>query len=91
MWGYIISHHPDKTVLTVMKNENIVRKVELINEKEYVVQPDNTRKLKNRGRRVILKSVESNAGEVTAKVKYLDTNRPGRVDIADLDNIQLLN
>jgi hypothetical protein len=89
MRGYIYKHHKDKTVLTVMKDGQTLREVEFFAGKEYVVNPDNKQKLKNRGRKVLLNAIESKDGVVMAKVKYLDTSRPGRVELDDLDNISI--
>lgn len=53
---------------------------------ELIIKPLNKQKIKNRDRRVkILGFIEKNHARV--RVKYLDTNRNGIVDIADLDTI----
>lgn len=87
MLGSIYKHHKDKTVLKVMKNDEIIRSVEFKVGNQYVVNPLNKQKKKNKGRYVMLKGIESDKGVVSAKVKYLDTNRNGKVDLDDLDNI----
>ena len=56
--------------------------------REYIIQPPNPRKKKNRDRRCVILAFVSggpNAPEDTmAQVKYLDTLRPGRVVLAEL-------
>ncbi|MCM3118434.1 hypothetical protein M3610_24810 [Neobacillus sp. MER 74] len=75
-------------VLTITDNNgNRVRQVSLVNDHEYVLNPINKRYEKNRGRRVIIKSIEQNRDGAIAKVTYLDTLRPGKVQIDSLDNI----
>jgi hypothetical protein len=64
------------------------REVEVEVGKEYVVQPMNPQKTKNRGRKcVILDFVplsESHPNDMVAKVRYLDNNRVGRAELSDL-------
>lgn len=54
--------------------------------KEYVVRPANPRKTKHRDRRVLVLELVANEEGATdkAEVKFLDTNRKGRVDVEDL-------
>lgn len=63
-----------------------VRKVTAVVGAEYEVLPLNPRKKKHRGRRcVILDFVRDGIGcAYKAVVRFLDNNRWGRVDIADL-------
>jgi len=64
------------------------REVTLEVGKEYVVQPTNPRRTKNRNRKcVILDFVpasESSPQDTVAKVRYLDNNRVGRAEPSDL-------
>lgn len=84
--GSIINHYPNKIELTIVKDEEIIRKIEIVEGNEYLVNPVNPRKLKHRGRKVIFKYAESDRGHVTANVQFLDTKRIGKVDIDDLDS-----
>lgn len=63
------------------------RKVIIEVDRHYLVKPQNTRKLKHRDRECILLDVipvsESRSDSV-AKVRFLDNNRQGRVDLSDL-------
>lgn len=63
-----------------------VRKVTAVVGAEYEVQPLNPRKKKHRGRRcVILGFARDDIGYPgKAVVRFLDNNRRGRVDVADL-------
>ncbi|WP_312754036.1 hypothetical protein [Rummeliibacillus suwonensis] len=68
------------------KNE-LVSKFSFCIGSELIVKPLNKQKLKNRDRRVrILGFIEKNHNRV--RVRYLDTNRNGIVDIDDLDAIE---
>lgn len=64
------------------------RNTEIETSKEYVVQPLNPRKLKNRGRHCLVLDFvplsESHPNDTIAKVRYIDNNRIGKVDLADL-------
>ena len=64
------------------------RDVEIETGKEYIVQPLNPQKLKNRGRHcLILDFVPrsgSDANDLVAKVRYTDNNRIGRAELSDL-------
>ena len=55
---------------------------------EYLVNPLNPAKLKHRGRRCIVLEVisvsENHPRDFVAKVKFLDNNRTGRVELGDL-------
>lgn len=79
----------DDTVVEVMQGNETIRKVELIVGNHYIINPLNKQKKKNRGRIVIYTGSfpRWSDNECMAKVKYLDTKRPGRVDISDIDNI----
>lgn len=87
MIGSFYKHYKEKTVLEVWKNDEIIRTIEFKVGNQYVVNPLNKQKKKHRGRYVMLKGIESDRGVVSAKVKYLDTKRNGKVDLDDLDNI----
>jgi len=64
------------------------RKVTLKVGKEYVVQPLNSQKKKHRDRHcMILDFVpvsEDHPRDIVAKVRFLDNNRIGRVELEDL-------
>lgn len=78
----------NKYVLTITDNScNIIRKVTLVKEQEYVLNPINNRYDKNRGRKVIFRDIEPSRYGSIAKITYLDTLRPGKVQIDDLDYI----
>ncbi|PEZ76222.1 hypothetical protein [Bacillus sp. AFS017274] len=75
-----------KSVLSITGgNGKIIRKIDLIIGNKYIVNPLNPNKLKNRDRKVILVSIEND--KIYVKVNYLDTSRPGKVEISDLDTI----
>ncbi|AMA73214.1 MULTISPECIES: hypothetical protein [Aneurinibacillus] len=61
--------------------------------KEYVVQPLNALKKKHRGRHcIVIGFIQDETGmPVDARVKFLDTNRTGRVSIRDLREARLVN
>jgi hypothetical protein len=88
MFGVILKNKKNKLILTIMKNDKLLREVELIEGNEYIVNPLNSLKKKHRGRKVIFKTVKSIDGYTFAEVKFLDTKRPGRVEVDDLDNIE---
>lgn len=76
-----------KLVLTITNSKQmIIREITLIKDKEYIINPINKRFDKNRGRKVLFKSIESTKYGPIAKVKYLDTLRPGKVEIDALDH-----
>jgi biotin operon repressor len=81
-----VKHYTNKSILEIYNSDDtLIRKVTLIKEHEYVINPINKRTQKNRGRKVILKDIETTRYGPIAKVKYLDTLRTGKVYIADLD------
>lgn len=64
------------------------REVEIEVGKEYVIQPLNPQKTKNRGRRCLVLDFvpvpESYPDDTVAKVRYLDNNRVGKAKLSDL-------
>ncbi|MGE7880171.1 hypothetical protein [Peribacillus muralis] len=77
-----------KNVLTITGNNGeLIRKIDLIPGNEYIVNPLNPNKLKNRDRKVILVELVNDKKGIYGKVKYLDTFRHGKVEINDLDII----
>ena len=82
-----LMYHP-YTLTTLLKNGNyLVNSVELIKNNEYIIIPDNPKKLKHRNRKCILISIEDDFMPRSAEVKFLDTKRVGIVELADLKNI----
>lgn len=82
-----LMYHP-YTLTTLLKNGNyLVNGVELIKNNEYIIIPDNPKKLKHRNRKCILISIEDDFMPRSAEVKFLDTKRVGIVELADLKNI----
>lgn len=82
-----LMYHP-YTLTTLLKNGNyLVNGVELIKNNEYIIIPDNPKKLKHRNRKCILISIEDDIMPRTAEVKFLDTKRIGIVELVDLKNI----
>jgi len=78
-----------KVSLKVRNNDDVVRKHDIKIGSEYVINPVNPRKTKGRDRKVaVIKFVRDGKYPLQAQVKYLDTKRPGRVDIEDLDLIK---
>lgn len=73
----------EKAKVSVYKDSEIIRKVDIKVGKELVVKPINKQKLKHRDRRVIItKFLEDKVA-----VKFVDTKRNGKVDIEDLDEL----
>jgi hypothetical protein len=64
------------------------RNTEIETGKEYIVQPLNPRKLKNRGRHCLVLDFvpvsEAHPNDIVAKVRYIDNNRIGKVNLSDL-------
>ena len=57
--------------------------------KEMVVKPLSKLKKKHRDRRgIITKIIPDQKDGVRALMKFTDTNRIGKVDVVDLDNLQ---
>jgi len=82
-----LMYHP-YTLTTLLKNGNyLVNGVELIKNNEYIIIPDNPKKLKHRNRKCILISIENDFMPRSAEVKFLDTKRVGIVELVDLKNI----
>jgi len=82
-----LRYHPH-TLITTLKNGNyLVNGIELIKNNEYIILPDNPKKLKHRNRKCTLISIEDDIMPRTAEVKFLDTKRVGIVELIDLKNI----
>lgn len=82
-----LMYHPH-TLITKLRNGNyLVNGVELIKNNEYIILPDNPKKLKHRNRKCTLISIEDDIMPRTAEVKFLDTKRVGTVELIDLKNI----
>ena len=80
-------YHP-RILITTLKNGNyLVNGIELIKNNEYIIIPDNPKKLKHRNRKCTLMSIEDDIMPRTAEVKFLDTKRVGIVELIDLKNI----
>ena len=64
------------------------RRVVLEIGKEYLVSPINRHNMENRGRRCILLEFvpysPDKPEDILARVKFLDTNRNGRIELEDL-------
>lgn len=88
MIGSIFKQLKDKTILTIKKDNEVLRKVEFIIGNQYIINPINKNRKRNVGRTVTLQGIESDRGAVYGKVKYLDTKRPGKIELDDLDYIQ---
>ena len=70
--------------------DNTVRKLTLRIGGEYVVSPLNPKKMKNRGRRVLIRDfTRTEKGDAEIRVKYLDNNKAGKAIAEDLDVIDL--
>jgi hypothetical protein len=56
--------------------------------REYIIEPLNPKKLKNRGRHCLLLDFipvsDSHPRDIQAKIRYLDNNRIGRAELGDL-------
>ncbi|BAU28997.1 hypothetical protein DFP93_103155 [Aneurinibacillus soli] len=76
---------------SVKNKELLLDRITLYIGGTYIVQPDNKLKLKHRHRLCTIQGFIGNEFSwegIKAKVKFLDTKRPGRVDIGDLRNIE---
>lgn len=83
-----LMYHPH-TLITLLKNGNyLVNGVELIQNNDYIIIPDNPKKLKHRDRKCTLISIENDFMPRTAEVKFLDTKRVGIVELIDLKNME---
>jgi hypothetical protein len=71
----------------VYKKNSLIRKIPLIPGKQYVVNPITGKVNKKTGRKVIFMELVSTPYGIMAKVKYLNTQRPGKVNLEDLDQI----
>jgi hypothetical protein len=64
----------NKIEVIVMKNDDLLRKVILAENKEYIIDPINPRTKKNRGKKVIFKGVTDNPSE-----KFRDNPNTGHL------------
>ena len=64
------------------------RNTEIETGKEYIIQPLNSRKLKNRGRHCLVLDFvpvsKSHPNDIVAKVRYTDNNRIGKAELRNL-------
>jgi hypothetical protein len=91
MIGTIVTHKEDRIEVTMMVNNDIVRKVVLKQGNEYIINPVNPRRTKYRDRKVTFKGMEGDRHdkhEPRAQVQFLDTKKIAKVDIGDLDYSQ---
>jgi uncharacterized lipoprotein YehR (DUF1307 family) len=76
-------------IIEKVQVSNNVRNVEIKVGKEMVVKPLNKLKKKHRDRRgVITKFVSDPRAGIKVQMKFSDTNRTGKVDIEDLDDLR---
>ncbi|KOR78793.1 hypothetical protein AM232_10190 [Bacillus sp. FJAT-21352] len=74
-----IKEFKHKSVLNISENNgDLIRKIDLIQGNEYILNPLNPNKLKNRDRKVIYMKTETNKRGIYGKVMYLDTSCPGK-------------
>ncbi|MEH6989616.1 hypothetical protein [Cytobacillus firmus] len=86
--NYNINFSGENVEVKVKNKEQLqIRNIYLIVGKKYVINPLSKKKSKNHGRVVIFKGVEITKYGPIAKVKYLDTQRPGKVQPGDLDTV----
>jgi hypothetical protein len=93
MIGTIVKHGKDKIEVTMMVNDDVVRKVVVKMGNEYIINPINPRRTKHRDRKVIFKGMDTDMYkkyEPRAKVQFLDTKKIVKVDIGDLDYFKAL-
>lgn len=77
-----------KVKVEIKKDKELIRRVNLIPGKHYLVNPLDPRRTRNRNRQVeFRKVVEGNRREAVAQVKYLDTNGIGKIALDELDNL----
>lgn len=87
MNSYVIHELTDEKVKVEFKgHDGSRRKITLHVEDTIYVQPDNPNKLKHRGRQAVIKGFRKDelGNVIQAKVQFLDTKRPGRVDLMDI-------
>ena len=75
-------------VMRVVTGVQGQRDVEIETGKDYVIEPLNPQKLKNRGRHCLVLDFvplsESQPDYIVAKVRYTDNNRAGKTELSDL-------
>ncbi len=75
-------------VMRVVTGVQGQRDIEIETGKEYVIEPLNPQKLKNRGRHCLVLDFvplsESQPDYIVAKVRYTDNNRVGKTELSDL-------
>jgi hypothetical protein len=75
-------------IMRVSTGVHAQRNIDIEPGKEYVIQPLNSRKLKNRGRHCLVLDFvslsESHPEYIVAKVRYTDNNRIGKAELRDL-------
>ncbi|MGV2941461.1 winged helix-turn-helix domain-containing protein [Mesobacillus sp. LC4] len=69
----------------VSNGDNILRQIPLLPGKQYIINPIGSKMNKKSGRMVIFKYIISTPSENVAAVIYVDTKRPGKVNVEDLD------
>ncbi|MGG1672982.1 hypothetical protein ACIFOE_20545 [Paenibacillus sp. NRS-1783] len=82
----------DKTsgyIFDKIRNGVMVSSVDLTIGGRYIIEPENQKKLKHRGRKCTLIAFETDKldNPIRAKVRFDDTNRDGMVELSDLVNI----
>lgn len=76
-------------VLEKVRNGEVINKVDLYIGGNYLVEPENPKKLKHRGRYCTIVEFELDKiqNPMRCKVKFHDNNRNGMVELTDLKSI----
>lgn len=65
-----------------------VHKVTVVVGGTYIVKPKNPLKKRNRDRIVVVRKFIDDRNGIKASVRFKDNNRLGRIDVAELENIE---
>jgi hypothetical protein len=83
-----IRQQKDKVLVEVISNGKSVRNVVIYVGEKYIVNPLPTHKTKHKQKIVVVNKVSRAIDRIVAEVTFLDTMRPGKIDIEDLDYYQ---
>lgn len=80
-------HKGKQIEIYIFNNKKLIRQIPLIPGHQYIISSLFGQRNKKNGRRVIFQDLISTPYKTVAKVLYVDTNRPGKVNIEDLDHL----
>lgn len=73
--------------IQIYDGKNIIRQLPLVPGKQYIVNSIVGQRNKKNGRIVVFQELISISNKPIVKVMYVDTKRPGKVNIEDLDHL----